>query len=244
LPLPTVTSVPVTAPAPDPAGSTLLTRNGPVVLPDAPAGQPAIRWLWPLPDGYELVDSDADDERVFLALSARREEGSSVWPHAGRVVALDRASGQAVWLADVSLVPVPYLGSILAVHDGRLLVVEADDWGPGDAVTIVRRDPASGEPTVLQRRETPWGIVRIVDDQIVFTYGGNSAASTLLDADGSVRRADIGGDVTGWGATTMTLTWPTWRLVDRATGEIVAAPTQNTGRPSEPPVARYRRASW
>jgi outer membrane protein assembly factor BamB len=222
VPLPTVTSVPVTAPAPDSAGSTLLTRNGPVALPDAPAGQPAIRWSWPLPDGYDVVSSDADDERVFLALSARREEASSVWPPAGRVVALDRVSGQPVWSADVPLAPVPNLGSILAVHDGGLLVVEAADGGPGDAVTLVRRDPASGEPSVLQRRETPWGIVRIVDDQIVFTYGGNGAASTLLDADGSLRWAGIDGDVTGWGATTMTLTWPTWKLVDRATGAIVA----------------------
>jgi outer membrane protein assembly factor BamB len=211
--------VTVTAAAPDPAGSTLLTRNGPEVLPDAPTGQPAMRWSWPIPDGYDVVGSDADDERVFLALSARREEASSVWPVAGRVVALDRANGQPVWSADISLAPVPYLGSILAVHDSGLLIVEAQD---GDAVSLVRRDPGSGEPTVLARRHTPWGIVRLVDDQVVFTYGGNGAASTLLDADGSVRWADIDGDVTGWGATTMTLTWPTWKLVDRATGVILA----------------------
>jgi hypothetical protein len=212
----------VTAPAPDTASSTLLTRNGPVVLPDAPATRPVIRWSWPIPDGYDVVGSDADDERVFLALSARRDEGSSVWPPAGRVVAVDRASGQPVWSADVPLAPVPYLGSILAVHDGGLLVVEAGQGGPGYAVTLVRRDPGSGESTVLVQRETPWGIVRMVDDQIVFTYGGNGAASTLLDAGGSVRWADIDGDMTGWGATTMTLTWPTWRLVDRATGLVLA----------------------
>jgi hypothetical protein len=66
------------------------------------------------------------------------------------------------------------LGLCLPPNTVEQLVERTEGW---------LRDPMSGDPAVLQRRE------------IVFTYGGKGAASILFDADGSGRWADIDGTV-------------------------------------------------
>jgi hypothetical protein len=66
------------------------------------------------------------------------------------------------------------LGLCLPPNTVEQLVERTEGW---------LRDPMSGDPAVLQRRE------------IVFTFGGKGAASILFDADGSGRWADIDGTV-------------------------------------------------
>jgi len=222
---PVATSPPATTSAPTSpvttaaAPAVLSTGAGPVRLPAAVTVAPGTRWSWTLPAGYEVVGSGADPERVYLAIAAaptREENGSLIGPAPGRVVALNRPTGEVAWSKEVGLYP--GYGPILAVYPGGVVVVE------GEALYrtfLVRHDPATGEPEVLAEQDAGYGVVQMLDDQILFTYGYNGATSMLVEPDGSVRWDGVDGSVTGWGATTVTLGglhYP-WTIVDRRTGE-------------------------